>query len=58
MQFCFNSDGNKKCWPLPKLPNGTLKPNNGNMSTKMRRSLQIKSQKFNGSYFKKGEGPK
>ncbi len=54
MNLCFNSDGKKKCWPLPILPNGTLKPNNGNMSTKMRRSLQIKSQ-LNGSYFKKNE---
>ncbi len=58
MNLCFNLDGKKQCWPPPKLPNGTLKPNNGNMSTKMRRSLQIKLQILHGSYFKNGEEPK
>ena len=52
MNFCVDLTGNRKCWPIPKLPNGTLKPNNGNMSTKMRRALQIKSQILHGSYFK------
>ena len=55
MNFCVDLSGKKKCWPPAKLPNGTLKPNNGNMSTKMRRSLQIKSLQLHGSYFKKGE---
>jgi hypothetical protein len=54
MKFCFGVDGNKKCWPPTILPNGTLKPNYGNMSTKMRRALQIKAQVLHGSYLKKG----